>query len=529
MKRFPLPMGRAAARVLGLGLAFLIVACATQDSSQPLEYDEARAERLFSVGYEDIASIYIEEVLISDLAVAGLDGLAKIDPSIEVIESGQDLTLYVDGVRSNRVSVPLENDTAGWGHATASLITASRDGSEDFAAVEPERIYEQVFLGMMSELDGFSRYAGRDAAQENRASRDGFGGIGVRIRQIEAGVLIMSVMENTPAERAGLLKDDVIVAIDDMPVEGLTQREVVMRLRGNLRSTVELTLSRPDEPELIAIDVVRAHIIPQTVSYRAESGVAYIEVSGFNQDTTQSLREKIELAREQLGPDLVGYIIDLRDNPGGLLDQAISVSDLFIRKGRILTTEGRHPDSHQYFEADKSDLTEGRPVILLVNGGSASASEIVAGALQDSGRAVVVGSVSFGKGTVQTLLRLPNKGELTLTWARFHAPSGYALNRRGVLPDICTSAIGDTTIEELLDGVRSGARLADRDLRSRNIAYGDDAEVMKLRANCPASETRPDFDIEVAKQILFEPELYARALNGTDNTAGLATDNFPEN
>ena len=520
---------RAVVQLPLLGLAFLIVACATQDSSQPLEYDEARTQRLFSIGYEDIQSIYIEDVLIADLAEAGLDGLGTIDPAVEVVEDDRRVALLRNGENIGGVALPLLNDTDGWGEATARLITLGRNNSPTLAAAEPEAIYEEIFTSMLSELDGFSRYAGRDAAQENRASRDGFGGIGVRIRLIDQGVKIMSVMEDTPAEEAGLQQNDVIVAIDGVPVEGMSQHDVVSRLRGSLHSIVALTVAREESPRPLAIDVERAHIIPQTVAYKAEGGIAYIEVSGFNQNTTRSLREKIELAQKTMGHELIGYVLDLRDNPGGLLDQAISVSDLFIDGGRILTTEGRHPDSFQYFESDTADLTEGRPVAVLVNGGSASASEIVAGALQDSGRAVVVGSVSFGKGTVQTLLRLPNKGELTLTWARFHAPSGYALHRRGVLPDVCTSGIAETDVDGVLDGVRNGTGLVDHHLRNLPIATSDETAIEELRAHCPANDDRPDVDLEVAKRILLEPELYARAIYASENTADLGLDSYQQN
>ena len=373
---------------------------------------------------------------------------------------------------------------------------------------------------MLAKLDGYSRYSGREEAKENRASRDGFGGIGVRIRLIEEGVLVLSVMEGTPAEIAGLLANDVIVAIDGQEVAGLSQREAVSRLRGPLRSKVMLTLDRPEVVDPVLAEVTRSHIVPQTVLYKRMGRIAYLQMTGFNQNTTRSLEEKLRFAKKDIGATLAGFILDLRDNPGGLLDQSVSVSDAFVSEGRIVTTRGRHPDSHQYFEADQDDLIADLPMVVLVNGGSASASEIVASALQDSGRAVVVGSVSFGKGTVQTLLRLPNQGELTLTWARFHAPSGYTLHRRGVLPDVCTSG-EDLNLEDVLTNVRNGSALVDRNVRSLNISSDDDTGIESLRSLCPTREDLQDIDIEVAKRILVEPELYARALEGSPHTAQL--------
>ncbi len=221
---------------------------------------------------------------------------------------------------------------------------------------------------------------------------------------------------------------------------------------------------------------------------------------------------------------MTGFVLEIRGNPGGLLDQAVAVSDLFIGAGRIVSTHGRHPDSHQYFDADADDLAKDRPVVVLVNGNSASASEIVAAALQDSGRAVVIGSGSFGKGTVQTVLRLPNEGELTLTWARFHAPSGYALNGRGVLPDICTTG-DDLSAEDVLERLREGTVPFARTTQRRDIDPDDAAAIKAFRAMCPARQNDPQLDIEVARRLIEDPVLFARALGaGAPDTARLETD-----
>ena len=214
---------------------------------------------------------------------------------------------------------------------------------------------------------------------------------------------------------------------------------------------------------------------------------------------------------------LDGIILDLRDNPGGLLDQAVSVADLFVDDGRIVSTHGRHPDSHQYFDARSDEVLDTVPMVVLVNGNSASASEIVAAALQDSGRAVVVGSNSFGKGTVQTVLRLPNEGELTLTWARFHAPSGYALHHRGILPDVCTSNVDSR--EQALRDLDSGSLLISSTLQQAAISAEDEAALAALRLNCPLREDDNAFDVEIAQRLLGDPDLFARAKGSQVDTA----------
>ena len=500
-----------------------MVACASQDTRVTADSDLSLANRLFSTGYQDIADIYIDEVTAANLALAGLGNLSSLYPDVSVAQNGDWVTLSVDGRPAGSFTAPDGVDAEGWGELTASVLRIGRGRSAEMSGAEPEEIYEVVFDGVLGELDKFSRYAGRDEARENRASRDGFGGIGVRIRLIDQGVRILSVMENTPAERSGLQDNDIIVEIDGVPTVGLSQREVVRSLRGPLRSRVELTVERETQPTTLDIAVVRAHIVPQTVKYERQGNLAVMRLSGFNQSTTRSLREKIELAKNEIGPALAGFVLDLRGNPGGLLDQAVAVSDLFIGTGRIVSTHGRHPDSHQYFDADADDLAKNRPVVVLVNGNSASASEIVAAALQDSGRAVVIGSGSFGKGTVQTVLRLPNEGELTLTWARFHAPSGYALNRRGVLPNICTTG-DDLSADDVLERLRKGILPFDRTTQRRDVDPDDDAGIEAFRAMCPARQSDAQLDIEVARRLIEDPVLFARALGaGAPDTARLET------
>ena len=507
-----------------ISMAFLMVACASRDTRVTAETDLVLADRLFSVGYQDIADIYIAEVSAATLALAGLGNLSSLDPDVSVTRNDDWVTLMVDGRPAGSFTAPDSQDTEAWGELTASALRIGRSRSLELDEAKAEQIYEVIFDGVLSELDSFSRYAGRDEARENRASRDGFGGIGVRIRLIDVGVRILSVMENTPAERSGLEDNDIIVEIDGASTVGLSQREVVRRLRGPLRSRVELTIRRETDPADLNIAVVRAHIVPQTVKYERHANIAVLRLTGFNQSTTRTLREKLKFAASDIGAELSGIVLDLRGNPGGLLDQAVAVSDLFIGSGRIVSTHGRHPDSHQYFDADPDDLARRHPMVVLVNGNSASASEIVAAALQDSGRAVVVGSSSFGKGTVQTVLRLPNEGELTLTWARFYAPSGYGLNRRGVLPDLCTFG-AELGAEEVLNRLRTGTLPIDRATRHRDVDPDDEAGIEALRNHCPAHQGDSGKDLEIARRLIENPELFARALGSEGpDTARLEAD-----
>ncbi len=500
-------------------LALLLTACSSNIVEDPETFDSVRAGRLFAVGYQDISEIFIEPVEISDLAWAGFDNLSTVDSELSISQDGQFVVMRRDGREVGRFALPEPDDPDAWGALTASVLATGRTVSPSLSQATSERLYEAVFDGVVTELDAYSRYAGREEARENRASRDGFGGIGVRIRVADEGIRILSVMENTPAEKAGLRAQDIITDINGKTAIGLSQREVVRRLRGPVRTKVGLLVRRENEPEKLSITVTRAHVVPQTVQLRLEDGIGYLRVSSFNQSTTRNLRQKLKEANRELDGDLLGFVFDLRGNPGGLLDQSVEVADLFVTEGRIVSTHGRHPDSHQYFDAEADDLAHGLPVVVLLDGNSASASEIVAAALQDAGRAVLIGSNTFGKGTVQTVLRLPNQGELTLTWATFHAPTGYGLNERGVLPDLCTS--GDITgVDDVLRKLAQGVFPLRSQLGVVTPEGDDKAQIAALRARCPKRDGEPEIDLEVARALLLDPALYARALGRTPDSAG---------
>ncbi len=502
-------VSRLARNAAGLVLFGLVLASCAGSRS---ESDPASLSRqMFVAGFEDIDAVYIDKPDVGGLALAGLQQLSTIDSDVTARRTDEHLELLLKNQVAYSATVDDDFDPEDWGDLTSDVLAEATQDSEKVKTAPVEKIYEAMFSGIVGKLDQFSRYAGAKSARENRAARDGFGGIGVRISVEDDQVRVISVMHYTPAERMGLKTDDVILEIDGQSTKGLNQQDVVDRLRGPVDSKVEVTIKRIDEPDPFVVSITRAHVVPETVNYRREGDVAYFRIYSFNSETADSLKRAVADAEQEIGPRLKGLILDLRDNPGGLLNQSVAVSNLFLTEGRVVSTHGRHPDSHQFFEASGEDIAGGKPIVVLVDGDSASAAEIVAAALQDNRRAVVVGSNTYGKGTVQTVLPLPNQGEITLTWARFHAPSGYTLHHLGVLPSVCTSLY--RSADEVMQDLRTGhVPLVPTD--RRNTIKPDDTKALDgLRKICPAREQENPIDLEVALRLASTPDLFAGAVH----------------
>jgi carboxyl-terminal processing protease len=297
---------------------------------------------------------------------------------------------------------------------------------------------ENAINGMLSALDPHSSYLNADAAQDMRVQTKGeFGGLGIEVTMENDLVKVITPIDDTPAAHAGVRAGDLISQIDGEDVRGLTLQEAVDKMRGVVNTPIDLTILRESEKDPLKITIIRDIIKVKAVKYRVENDVGYLKITSFTEKTTDDLTAAIAAIRKDVPADkLKGYVLDLRLNPGGLLDQAVSVSDSFLDRGEIVSTRGRDPKDVTRFDARAGDLTDGKPLVVLVNGGSASASEIVAGALQDQRRATVVGTRSFGKGSVQTIIPLAENGALRLTTALYYTPSGKSIQGTGISPDI---------------------------------------------------------------------------------------------
>jgi carboxyl-terminal processing protease len=302
--------------------------------------------------------------------------------------------------------------------------------------VSDQELIESAIRGMLASLDPHSSYLDPKSFQDMRVQTKGeFGGLGIEVTMENGLVKVVSPIDDTPAFRAGVQAGDLISHLDGEPVLGLTLAEAVDKMRGPVNTDLVLTLRRPNR-EPFDVTITRAIITVKSVRSRLEDDVGYLRITAFNEQTSPGLEQAVNRLSEQAAGTLKGYVLDLRNNPGGLLDQAIAVSDAFLNAGEIVSTRGRHPDDAQRYNAREGDLANGLPIIVLINGGSASASEIVAGALQDHGRAVIMGTRSFGKGSVQTIIPLSGSGAMRLTTSRYYTPSGRSIQATGIEPDI---------------------------------------------------------------------------------------------
>jgi carboxyl-terminal processing protease len=301
------------------------------------------------------------------------------------------------------------------------------------------KLIESAINGMLAGLDPHSSYMEPKAFRDMQVQTRGeFGGLGIEVTMEDGLIKVVAPIDDTPAAKAGILANDIITKLDDEQVQGLTLNQAVEKMRGPVNTKIRLTIMRKGQPKPIEVTITRDIIRVRAVRSRIEDDVAYVRITQFNEQTTENLKKTIADLQAQIPPEkLKGYVLDLRNNPGGLLDQAISVSDAFLERGEIVSTRGRNAEETQRFSARPGDLTKGKPIIVLINGGSASASEIVAGALQDHKRATVLGTRSFGKGSVQTIIPLgAGNGALRLTTARYYTPSGKSIQAKGITPDI---------------------------------------------------------------------------------------------
>jgi carboxyl-terminal processing protease len=302
--------------------------------------------------------------------------------------------------------------------------------------VTDKELIEAAINGMLQSLDPHSSYLTAESFDEMKVQTKGeFGGLGIEVTMENGLVKVVSPIDETPAAKAGIRTGDYISHIDEDPIMGLSLSEAVEKMRGPVNTKIKVTIIREGE-DSFDVSITRAIIKVTSIKTKVEKDVGYLRITSFTQKTHKNLIKEFNKLKKSMNGNMKGLVLDLRNNPGGLLDQAISVSDAFLERGEIVSTRGRNNKGEQRFNASRGDITKGLPIVILINGGSASASEIVAGALQDHKRGILLGTKTFGKGSVQTIIPVTSKGAIRLTTARYYTPSGISIQAKGIDPDI---------------------------------------------------------------------------------------------
>ena len=481
-------------------------------------FDISQSNRVLSHGLTQIYARALDEPALDQFILIGLDGLAEIDPLFSFVDNGPNIKTFIGTDLTSDLKKPESRNVKDWVDFFHGAVVGARRKSMLFRSADLEQFYYAFFDAALEDIDPYSRYAGRLQARANRDTRNGFGGMGMRYLNGELGLVVTGLQKNAPAAAAGLEIGDIITHIDGTSLIAKRRWTIRRLLRGPVGSRSKLAVIRGKLGRALSLRVRRSLIVPQTVETQVIDNVVIVNIHSFNQQTAQTVEAELSSALAAM-PSVSGVILDLRGDPGGLLDQAVTVSDLFMETGRIVSTRGRHPESVQRYQAFEGDVAEGRPIIVMVDSRSASAAEIVAAAIQDSGRGLIVGTSSYGKGTVQTVIRLPNEGEITLTWSRFHAPDGYAIQDLGVLPFICTSGVTGSVEEALQMWHAYGSQIASMKAQWRTVQPGDIKARSTLRSQCPA-EVRPEssIDLDLAKGLILDDILYAQGLGLTATT-----------
>ncbi len=377
--------------------------------------------------------------------------------------------------------------------------------------VEPADLIEAAINGMLTSLDPHSGYLAPDDFSDMRVQTRGeFGGLGIEVTQEEGFVKVVAPMDGTPADQAGMEAGDLITHVDGESVLGLTLDQAVDLMRGPVGSEIIITVVREGTAEPFDVSIIRDTIKLTAVRTRVEGDTVVVRVSTFNDQTFTNLNDTIAEAIEELGglENVNGVVLDLRNNPGGLLNQAIRVTDAFLDQGEIVSTRGREADQGERFNATAGDMIEGKPMVVLINGGSASASEIVAGALQDHRRAIIIGTRSFGKGSVQTVIPLRGDGAMRLTTSRYYTPSGRSIQALGVSPDIVVEQPPRTPAGEEDEAAAPPLSRSEADLRgalsndSMTEAEREQFEAERRKAEDAARLREEDYQLAYAIDIL---------------------------
>ena len=466
-------------------------------------------QSVYSTALAFISPRTLEPQSIPQLTLWGLHGLTALDPAlnVELRETAMRLT-YGDRL-AYLSALPTDQTATAWAGLAARMALASMKVSDPVRQAGTEGVIRSFFDELFNHLDPYSRYAPPGAAETDRERRSGQAGLGLTVARRGASVVVQTVLQDSPAADQGIRPGDRIISVDGRRIGREDAATVDGWIAGPDGSTVSLGWRGRDN-RLHTANIERALVPPETVTAQRLGELVLIRIDGFSVDTDQQFSDA--LAASFSGHRVRGLIIDLRGNRGGLLRQAVAAVDMVLVGGIVTNTAGRHPQSSREWKGgDGPDQAQGRPIVVLVDGRTASAAEIMAAAMEDAGRAVVVGSSTLGKGLVQTIEQLPNGGELFVTWSRVLAPGGWPIQGLGVMPQVCTS-LGEDTLKAALEDLAHGQQDMAVALARHNAARAPIpvAQIVELRNACPAAEGR-DLDVDVGRFLLDNPAAYTAA------------------
>lgn len=499
-------MSRLAALVLFLNLA----ATADAQPLSPTGLNEPLTAEVYVAALAFLAPRILEPVPVPELTVWGLHGLTALDPDIRAEVVGQDLVLSArERVIATRPLPPTAAPQA-WGGLAAALAVAARSHSPAIRRAGTQGVVQAFFDELFNHLDPYSRYIGPAEAREDEAQRIGTAGAGLLLADRGGAIAVTAAIEDGTGARAGIRAGDHIIAVNGRPVGSEAASLVARRIAGPEGSPVTITW-RGRDGRLSTASVVRAATPPETVFAERSGDLLLVRIASFSRRTDERLTAELSRALSG-GHPVQGLVLDLRDNRGGLLREAVTIADQFLPPGPVVTTAGRDPDASRAWRSNGSAMTEILPLVVIVDGRSASAAEILAAALADRGRAVIVGSATMGKGLVQTVAPMPDGGELFVTWSRVLAPLGWPLQGLGVLPQVCTS-LGQTERDRELAALAAGRQPLERALARHRAARAPVplAEALAIRGSCPPAGGRAD-DVIAARFLIDHPAAYATAL-----------------
>jgi carboxyl-terminal processing protease len=500
-------------RVTLLILLFgLLPSLAGAQAPQSPVLNEPLAASVFSTALAFITPRTLEPESVPQLTLWGLRGLTALDPALMPELREDSIRLMAGGQLLFSAPLPPDQGTDGWGLLAAQMATAAAGASEPVRRAGTEGVIRSFFDELFNHLDPYSRYVPPGAAERERNHRSGEAGLGLTVRQNGASFVVSDVVPGSPASDQRIRPGDRILTIDGRSLRGETGASVNALIAGPDETTIRLGW-RGRDGRLRTETMQRTIVPPVTVTAERDADLLLVTISGFSADTNQQFSDLLGAGFD--GHRVRGVIVDLRGNRGGLLREAVAVVDSVVTGGIVATTSGRHPQSSRVWQGGTGDdEAQGRPIVVLVDGRSASAAEIMAAALEDSGRGVVVGSSTLGKGLVQTIAPLPDGGELFVTWSRVLAPLGWPLQGLGVMPQVCTS-LGEDALKQSLDDLLHGRQDMAAALARHNAARAPvpAAQVVELRNACPAAEGR-DLDIDAARFLFDHPEAYEAARTG---------------